>query len=332
MFGMLVWALCAAHGAGELVNQGSTTRGSTLSWAAVYGLQSFVGGWGTGCIGQSDWTRYARTPNAALFGQAVTAPLTLCITALCGLLITSATSQIYGEYYWNPLQLLIQIQQHSMSPGARAGTFFAGLGFLAEQMALCIVLNSMASGMDLAALSPKYINIRRGSVLTTIVAVASCPWTYVSDAEVFIQVLSGWSVFVSPMSGVLASDYFLVRGQELHISDLYIGNSSSAYWYTLGLNWRAFLAWAMGTWPLIPGFVRRVRLTSDGNGWDHIHDLSYFYGFVTALVAYRLLYYVAPMERQTGYSPFVLEDERTPSPGSASSASSWEKESEKTGV
>jgi nucleobase:cation symporter-1, NCS1 family len=143
-----------------------------------------------------------------------TAPLTICITALCGLLITSATATLYGEYIWNPFELLIYIQQRSSSPGARAGTFFAGLGFLASQLSLCTILNCISGGMDMAALCPKYINIRRGSIILSIVAVAICPWNYVtyfctsvsfesakanqfsSRPTTFITVLSGWAVFL----------------------------------------------------------------------------------------------------------------------------------------
>lgn len=156
MFGMLGWAIATANGPGKLINTPSTKHGSTLSWGAVYGLQSIVGSQASGCLGQSDWTRYAKTPNAALFGQLVTAPITICVTAICGILITSAAATIYDQYIWNPFELLLTIQQNSLTPGARAGTFFAGLGFLCSQLALCIVLNCVSAGMDLAALCPKW--------------------------------------------------------------------------------------------------------------------------------------------------------------------------------
>ena len=42
-------------------------------------------------------TRYAKTRNAALFGQAITAPIVICFTAICGIIIASATQIIYGE-------------------------------------------------------------------------------------------------------------------------------------------------------------------------------------------------------------------------------------------
>jgi nucleobase:cation symporter-1, NCS1 family len=111
--------------------------------------------------------------------------LTICITALFGILIASATVKIYGEVLWNPFLILITAQQ-SMTSSARAGTFFAGLGLLASQLALCIVLNSLASAMDLTTLWPKYINIRRGSYIIMIIGIAVCPWNYVNQATTFI--------------------------------------------------------------------------------------------------------------------------------------------------
>lgn len=254
-----------------------------------------------------DWTRYAKTPNAALFAQIIAAPLSICITALCGLLITSATADIYGEVLWNPFELLLAIQKVSLGPSARCGTFFAGLGFLASAFALCIVTNSIAAGMDLAALCPKYINMRRGSYIVTAIGVAVCPWNFVTRATIFITVLSSWSVFLSPMIGIVISDYFVVRKQGLHVGDLYCANSSSAYWYTFGFNVRAIFAWSVSCSPLLPGLIRRIKGNSNSSGWDHLYDISYFFGFLIAFVLYWVLSEVFPTERQTGDSPFVLE-------------------------
>ncbi|KAH8892196.1 hypothetical protein GQ53DRAFT_864033 [Thozetella sp. PMI_491] len=285
MFGMLGWAITPA-----------TKSGSALSWSALFGLQSI-----------SDWTRYARTANAALFGQFVTAPIFIVVTAVCGILITSGAASIYGEYIWNPFELLLTIQDHSLSPAARAGTFFAGLGFLTDQLALCQMLNGISTGMDMAALCPKWINIRRGCYILTLIAIAICPWNYVTNPGTFITVLSGWSVFLSPMTGIVVSDYFLVRRGEYHVGDLYLGDSRSAYWYTGGFNFRGFAAWSLGMAPLLPGFARAVQGISNDDGWDHLYQISYFYGFATSLTMYYIMYLVFPQERQRGSSPFVLE-------------------------
>ncbi|KAL1639889.1 hypothetical protein SLS58_007476 [Diplodia intermedia] len=308
MFGMLGWAIHAADGPGALMHTPATQRGAALSWGAVYGLQSIVGSQASGCLGQSDWTRYARTPGAALFGQLVAAPVFIVVTAVCGILITSAAATVYGEYIWNPFELLLAIQDHSLAPAARAGTFFAGLGFLVSQLALCQMLNGISTGMDMAALCPKWINIRRGCYILTVIAIAICPWNYVTNPGTFITVLSGWSVFLSPMTAIVICDYSLVRrGPRYRVSDLYRGDPSSAYWYVTGFNPRAFLAWIAGMAPLLPGFARAVRGTSSGSGWDRIYQISYFYGFGATFVAYWALFVVWPMEGQRDVSPFVLE-------------------------
>lgn len=119
------------------------------------------------------------------------------------------------------------------------------------------------------------------------------------------------------MTGIFISDYFLVRKQGLHMGDLYRGDSSSAYWYAFGFNWRAVAAWAMGFWPLLPGLIRQVQGVADGHGWDHLYNISYFFGFFVAVLLHWGLFWLFPTEKQTGDSPFL--DFRG-APGSSSSS------------
>ena len=50
---MLIWALCANHGTGDLIHTGPTAIGNTLHWNTIYGLQTIIGAFGTGCLGSS---------------------------------------------------------------------------------------------------------------------------------------------------------------------------------------------------------------------------------------------------------------------------------------
>lgn len=58
----------------------------------------------------------------------------------------------------------------------------------------------------------------------------------------------------------------------------------------------------------IAGFARAIKGASNGNGWDHLYQMSYPYGFLASLVMHWLLHAVFPAERQRGSSPFVLEE------------------------
>lgn len=58
------------------------------------------------------------------------------MAAIFGVLVTSATAEMYGEIYWQPITLLLHIQSTNYSAGVRAGTFFAGLGWFMSQLAV----------------------------------------------------------------------------------------------------------------------------------------------------------------------------------------------------
>jgi len=51
------------------------------------------------------------------------------------------------------------------------------------------------------------------------------------------------SVFV-PLFGILAADYFILRGRRYQAEELY--RPGGRYWYTKGIHWRGLLAWVFG--------------------------------------------------------------------------------------
>lgn len=44
-------------------------------------------------------------------------------------------------------------------------------------------------------------------------------------------------------------DFWLVRRKQWRVPDFYRGKGESIYWFTAGLNWRAFTAWSLAVWP-----------------------------------------------------------------------------------
>lgn len=49
----------------------------------------------------------------------------------------------------------------------------------------------------------------------------------------------------------MLSDYHLVRRHKLKVDHLYIGDSSSIYWFNNGLNWRAPVVFLAVVWCLL---------------------------------------------------------------------------------
>lgn len=181
MIGLLAWSVPRAGGGGPLFtmdNSPSMATGSgnsAVSYAMMLGITSILSSWGSGTIGQSDWVRYSHRRHYPLLSQLVAAPVMITCCALVGVVVTSASSKVLrlgpDELIWSPILLVGAIQDHYQdSPGSRAASFFAGLGCTCAQLSINVLLNSVSTGMDMAGLWPKYINIKRGALILAAVS------------------------------------------------------------------------------------------------------------------------------------------------------------------
>ncbi|KAI0176151.1 NCS1 nucleoside transporter family protein-like protein [Hypoxylon sp. FL1284] len=286
MIAIMIWALSTAHGAGPLLTTGvALPEGSqwNASWLMMAGINQTIGSIAAGITNGSDFSRYARDRRAYITGTITSAWITGILVCVVGLVTTSAAQKIYGEVYWNPPDLLMRMMDNGDgSSAARAGVFFLGFGFGLTSMFENICGNSVAGGIDLAGLWPKYINIRRGAIITFVAAWVVQPWQLVNKATTFLQVLSSFSVFLSPMIGLMAVDFYLLRGQKIRLTHLYSGTDSS-YWYWNGINWRAIVAWVCGWIPTIGGLIVTVNQDTDApRGLFELYFMAFFIGFFTS--------------------------------------------------
>ena len=132
--------------------------------------------------------------------------------------------------------------------------------------------------MDLAGVFPRFINIRRGSYLMACLGFAVNPWQYLSNASTFLTVISGFGIFLAPFTGVMLADYLVIRKQMLVMEDLYKQSPDSIYWYDYGFNWRALIAFLLGTAFLFPGFIMSVIDETAWNGWIQLFHLDFYVG------------------------------------------------------
>ena len=223
------------------------------------GINQSIGSLAAGITNGSDFSRYARSRRSYVFGTIGSAVITGIIVSLIGLATAASAQKIYGEVYWNPPDLLMRMMENGNgSSKARAGVFFLGAGFALTAMFENICGNAVAGGIDLAGLFPRYINIRRGAIITFLAAWVVQPWQLINKAPTFLAILSSFSVFLAPFIGIMACDYYLLRKRRIRLSHLYKTHDSS-YYFWKGVNWRAIPAWICGWAPTIGGLVVTVR-------------------------------------------------------------------------
>lgn len=286
------WCVHKAGGSGNIFAQKATVSGSTKAYLFLSSMSSVTGSWATLACNIPDFSRYARSSNGQ-FIQLPFLPIIFTVCAVIGIVTTSASALIFdGQLIWNPL-LIIQ-SWIGYGHGGRAAAFFAAAAWYIAQVGTNITANSISAANDLTVLFPRYVNIRRGCIIAAIVGGwVIVPWKILASANTFLAFMSGYSVFLAPIAGILASDYWLVKKQNIDVPALYDPHGRYSYWY--GINWRALLAFLVAVCPNLPGLADSIK-SSGGDGHDpglnisqgikNLYTFDWLFGFVVSIVIY----------------------------------------------
>jgi NCS1 family nucleobase:cation symporter-1 len=209
-FSIFIWAIIKQGDGGPLINNPEavygieTPNGSKLGWLMMRMITSGLGGWAGGILYQSDFSRYAVKPGDQIWGQIFIIPVCLLGSNVLGIVTTSCARGFYPDepLLWKLYDLLEAIQRHG-GAGARAAVFFAAFAFFLSQLCVNVVGCGVVGGMDLAALLPRFINIRRGSFIIAIIGICINPWKILNTANSFISAISGYAVFLGPLTGIM---------------------------------------------------------------------------------------------------------------------------------
>lgn len=240
MTGALVWwAIQRAHGLGPiLATQGRLAEPGAFVRVFIPSLTAMIGFWATLSLNMPDFTRYGRSQRDQTLGQVVALPSTMTVFSAMGVLITSATSVIYGESIWDPMDLAARFTDRT----AVAVSMFT---VVVATLAVNIAANVVSPANDFANAMPRWIDFKRGGLLTGILGIAMCPWRLLADPSGYIfRWLLGYSGGLGSIAGVLIADYWLLKRRQLDLADLY--RVEGRYRYSGGTNYVAVVATLLG--------------------------------------------------------------------------------------
>ncbi|KAF3065817.1 hypothetical protein GL218_09391 [Daldinia childiae] len=287
------WCIKRAGGGGDIFALRATASDQQYVWLWLTCMSSVAGQWSTLAVNIPDFTRYAKSAK----GQYIQLPAMPIIFTLCGVLgiVTTSASKVFsGEYLWNPLDIIAIWLDYGS--GGRCAAFFAALAWYIAQVGTNITANSISAANDLTVLLPRWINIRRGCIIAALVGGwVLVPWKILSSAETFLAFMSGYAVFLGPIAGIMASDYWLVKKRQIDIPSLY--DPDGRYRYVGGCNWRAAVAFFVPVAPLLPGLglsISGPQVVHINDGVANLYTLNFLFGFVTSVVLYTALSYAIP--------------------------------------
>ncbi len=291
---LLWWAWRAAGGFGPILSQPSAFDAGQPKagqfWTFFFpALTGMVGFWATLSLNIPDFSRYAHTQRNQIVGQALGLPMTMALYSFIGVAVTSATTIIYHETIWNPIDVLTRFKDPVVLVVAMVALCIATL-------ATNIAANVVSPANDFAHLAPSRISFRTGGLVTGLIGIVMMPWKLVADPSGYIFTwLIGYSALLGPIGGIMIADYFVHRGCHLSLRALY--DPHGEHRFTNGVSVVALIAFIVAVAPSLPGFLVTVKVIPAGTVVDwlvHLYDYAWFVGFGVAFVVYLALRKLAP--------------------------------------
>jgi NCS1 family nucleobase:cation symporter-1 len=249
-------------------------------------LTGIVGYWATLSLNIPDFTRYAKSQESQIVGQAFGLPVAMTLYTFIGIACTSASTVVFGHAIWNPITLLGLFHQPFVA-------FLALISILIATLNLNIGANVVSPSNDFSHLAPKHISFRAGGMITGFLGLAVMPWRLMASHTDYIQWLVSYSGLLGPVAGIMIADYFFIRGTRLDTESLY--RREGPYEYLKGINPRALIALAAGVLAALIGLVVPDL--------HFLYDYAWFVGFGVAALLYIALMGTAP--RAGGATPLA---------------------------
>ena len=256
-----------------------------------------IGFWATLSLNIPDFSRYARTQRDQVLGQTLGLPMTMALYSFIGVAVTSATTIIYGETIWDPVDVLTRFKNPAV-------LVIAMLALCIATLATNIAANVVSPANDFAHLAPRKISFRTGGFITGFVGILMMPWKLVADPSGYIFTwLIAYSALLGPIGGILIADYFVLRRTRLDVRALY--DPDGEYRFTNGFSVIALVALLLSVLPCLPGFLVTVKIVSSSSVasfWLSLYNYAWFVGFGIAFTIYIALRAMVP-------SPLVILSE-----------------------
>ncbi len=295
---LLAWAYQAAGGFGPILKQPSQFEvGQPQAgkfWLYFFpALTGMVGFWATLSLNIPDFSRYAKSQRAQVVGQMLGLPLTMALYAFIGVAVTSATTIIFGQTIWDPVDVLTRFKNPAV-------LVLAMISLCVATLATNIAANVVSPANDFSNLAPSKISFRLGGFITGIIGVLMMPWKLVADPTGYIFTwLIAYSALLGPIGGILIADYFVVRRCKLDVAALY--KTDGEFRFTSGFSLVALLALVLGALPSLPGFLVNVKLLNANSVPQflaHLYNYAWFIGFAVAFVVYLVGRKLAPVPQK----------------------------------
>jgi nucleobase:cation symporter-1, NCS1 family len=223
-----------------------------------------------------DFARFARSEQTMRAGNFLGLPVNFFVFSIVTVIVTSGTVAVFGEAVMDPVAIVERIHSPIV-------VLLGSITFIVATMGINIVANFVSPAYDIANLYPEKISFRTGGLITSILSVLVCPWIFVSSPQAITVFVGIFGSVLGPLYGIMVTDYYLVKRQQVVVEDLYTMSPAGSLHYDGGWNRRAL--WALA----LSGFLSIGLSLSGAFGLVfNVGDWGWLIGAVAGAVLYWL--------------------------------------------
>ncbi|GAN76523.1 NCS1 family nucleobase:cation symporter-1 [Acidisphaera rubrifaciens] len=266
------WGLTVAHGVGPLFDQPSRLTGTDAWLTFCVGVTGMIGIWSTFAVNIPDLSRFVRSERDQVIGQLIGLPLTAIVFTAMSVVTTSATILVFGHPIWDPVQLLLALHEPWV-------LLLGGVTIIVATLSVNVAANIMPAAYDLVNLMPRRLGFNSASMLVLVIGLFFAPWLWFHNANSIFAVLGGIGGLLGPVTGIMLTDYYLIRRQRLSVPELYRYEGR----YAGRGGWNPAGVWAFligGTCALIGAVVPALHT---------IYAFAWFIGIAVGAAVYGVL-------------------------------------------
>lgn len=275
------WAIYVAGSLSALLDAGEKfaplRASATKSFGELFlpSLNAMISYWAPLALNISDFTRFARSQKDQALGQLIGLPPAMAFFSMVGVFGTLGSMIAFNEMIWNPVYTVVAFKMPWLS-------LLGGILVFIAIITTNIAANVVGPSNIFSNLSPQNIPYRYGVLITGFIGLIIMPWKLYAEPTGYIfNWLGTYGSFLGPLTGLYIADYYIIKKRYLSIYDLY-SDDSKLYGYSGGVNYVAYLAYAVSVTP----FVMDLVFGSFGGA---VVNNSWFIGLALSLAVYTSL-------------------------------------------
>lgn len=156
-------------------------------------------------------------------------PFNFVAFAIITVIVTAGSEKVFGTMIMDPVEIVSRIEN-------KVWVAIGSVTFVIATMGINIVANFVSPAYDIANLFPKHVDFKKGGLIASILAVLVCPWIFVDSPKAITIFVSVFGAVLAPMYGVMMSDYYLVKRQQVRTAELYSMQPGGRFYYDGGWN------------------------------------------------------------------------------------------------